>query len=382
MAGVRSVLEKFSGMKGSASRSLFFTERSPDPIVLDGLSEAAYLVEIMRTWLFVLVFLGPAFSTSAQEQITQSQPPVYRIDVHVVQVDTQVLNKKTHHAVRELKKDDFEIYEDNVRQQVSSFSQDTLPLSVVLLFDLTDSVRPVLKSLADGALEALHHLKPEDEVTVMVYAASAQVLQEATTDRALAVAAIEKASHMESGEAAFFNEGIFQAAEQLTKGKNSSSRRVIIWLTDDVPNIPSEDSVPLRYRTSLKGAMPHSNAEATQYLLQTNTVVCSLLKQSDLSVDGESGLRAKPAELMLHPPGEVNKYASVSGGQVIEFKKKELSEKLALLIDDLRLRYTLGYHPSRQKPKGKYCAIKVKLTPEARKVLGNVVVEARQGYYR
>jgi VWFA-related protein len=336
-----------------------------------------------RLRAITLYFLASAsICASVNGQTSDERAKVFRLDVHVVQVDTQVLNKKTRHTVRELKKDDFEIYEDNVRQQVSSFSQDTLPLSVVLLFDLTDSVRPVLKSLADGALEALHHLKPEDEVTVMVYAASAQVLQEATTDRALAVAAIEKASHMESGEAAFFNEGIFQATEQLAKSKNAYSRRVIIWFTDDVPNIPSEDSVPLRYRTSLKGAMPHSKAEATQYLLQTNTVVCSLLKQSDLSVSGESGLRAKPAELMLHPPGEVYKYASASGGQVIEFKKKELSEKLALLIDDLRLRYTLGYHPSRQKPKGKYCVIKVKLTPDARKVLGNVIVEARQGYYR
>ena len=141
----------------------------------------------------------------------------------MVLVDAQVLNKKTRHASRELKKEDFQLYEDNVRQQVSSFSQDTMPLSVVLLFDLTDSVRPVLKSLGEGALEALQHLKPEDEVTVMTYAASAQVLQEATTDRALAVAAIEKASRMESGEAAFFNEGIFQAAEQLAKGKNSSA---------------------------------------------------------------------------------------------------------------------------------------------------------------
>jgi VWFA-related protein len=336
----------------------------------------------MRILALLPLILAQLLSIASGAQTADIQTPVYRVNVRVVQVDAQVLNKKTRHAARELKKEDFELYEDNVRQQVSSFSQDTLPLSVVLLFDLTDSVRPVLKSLADGALEALHHLKPEDEVTVMVYAASAQVLQEATTDRALAVAAIEKASSMESGEAAFFNEGIYQAAEQLAKGKNASNRRVIIWLTDDVPNIPSEDSVPLRYRKSLKGAMPHSQAEALQYLLQTNTVVCSLLKQSDLSVSGESGLRAKPAELMLHPPGEVYKYASVSGGQVIEFKKKELSEKLALLIDDLRLRYSLGYHPSRQKPKGKYCVIKVKLTPEARKTLGNVVVEARQGYYR
>lgn len=336
----------------------------------------------MRISVVLLLIVAQSLPMASLAQTAEPQTAVYRVDVHVVLVDAQVLNKKTRHAARELKKEDFELYEDNVRQQVSSFSQDTLPLSIVLLFDLTDSVRPVLSSLADGALEALQHLKPEDEVTVMTYAASAQVLQEATTDHALAVAAIEKASRMESGEAAFFNEGIFQAAEQLTKGKNPSSRRVIIWLTDDVPNIPSEDSVPLRYRQSLNGAMPHSQAEAVQHLLRTSTVVCSLVKQSDLSVSGESGLMSKPVERMLHPPGEVYRYAAVTGGQVIEFKKKELKEKLALLIDDLRMRYTLAYHPSRQRPKGKYCAIKVKLAPETRKAIGNVVLEAKQGYYR
>jgi VWFA-related protein len=336
----------------------------------------------MRIPALLPLLLAQLLSITSGAQTAEIQPPVYRVDVHVVLVDAQVLSKKARQAARELKKEDFELYEDNVRQQVSSFSQDTLPLSVVLLFDLTDSVRPVLSSLADGALEALQHLKPEDEVTVMTYAASAQVLQEATTDRALAAAAIEKASRMESGEAAFFNEGIFQAAEQLTKGKNPSSRRVIIWLTDNVPNIPSEDSVPLRYRKSLNGAMPHTQAEAMHHLLQTSTVVCSLVKQSDDSISGEQGLMAHPAERMLHPPGEVYKYANVTGGQVIEFKKKELKEKLARLIDDLRMRYTLGYHPSEQKPKGKYCAIKVKLTPETRKAIRNVVVEAKQGYYR
>lgn len=331
--------------------------------------------------LFLLIF-GLSILTQLRGQNTQSAEPVFRVNVRLVQVDTQVLNKKTRHAARELKKEDFEIYEDNIQQQVSSFSQDTLPLSVVLLFDLTDSVRPVLKSLGEGALEALRHLKPEDEVTVMVYAASTQVLQEATTDRALAVAAIEKASRMESVEAAFFNEGIFQAADELTKSTKPYSRRVIIWLTDNVPNIPSEEAVPLRYRKSLKGGMPHTQAEAIQHLLRTNTVVCSLVKQSDMSISGESGLMSKPAERMLHPPGEVYKYASITGGQVIEFKKKELQEKLALLIDDLRLRYSLGYRPSGQKPKGKYCAIKVKLAPETKKAIGNVTVEARQGYYR
>ncbi|HEY2497963.1 MAG TPA: VWA domain-containing protein [Candidatus Angelobacter sp.] len=336
----------------------------------------------MRTWALIVLSLELSFSNVLSAQAPEAQTQTFRVDVRVVLVDAQVLSKKTRRSARELKQEDFEVYEDKVRQQVSSFSQNTLPLSVVLLFDLTDSVRPVLKSLGEGALEALQHLKPEDEVAVMAYAASAQILQEATTDRALAVAAIEKASRMESDEAAFFNEGIFQAAELLAKGKNPSSRRVIIWLTDNVPNVPSETGIPLRYRRSLKGEMPHSQSEAMQKLLQTSTVVCSLVKQSEMSVDGESSLRAHPVELMLHPPGEVYKYATTTGGQVIEYKKKELKEKLAALIDDLRMRYSLGYHPSGQKPKGKYCAIKVKLAPEVKKTIGDVVVEARQGYYR
>lgn len=336
----------------------------------------------MRTWGFRILLGGLLVSAALHAQSTPTPEPVFRLDVHVVQVDAQVLNKKTRHVTPSLKQEDFWVLEDDVPQKISSFSQDKLPLSVVLLFDLTDSVRPVLKSLADGALQALQHLKPEDEVTVMVYAASTQVLQPATTNHALAVAAIEKASRMESDEAAFFNEGIYRAAEQLAKSGNAASRRVIIWLTDDVPNIPSEAEIPLRYRRSLKGAMPHSQTEALEQLLRTGTVVCSLVKQSDESVSGEQRLMAHPAERMLHPPGEVYRYAAATGGQVIEYKKKELNDKLAALIDDLRMRYSLGYHPSAQKPKGKFCRIKVELAPEARKAVGKVVVEARQGYYR
>ncbi len=336
----------------------------------------------MRSRPVVLLLFGFSTICRLHAQAPSASDQVFRVDVRVVQVDAQVLDKKTRHVTSSLDRKDFLIFEDGVAQKITSFSQDKLPLSVVILFDLTDSVRPVLKQLAEGALEALQHLKPEDEVTVMVYAAATQVLQEGTTDRSLAVAAIERASRMESDEAAFFNEGIFQAARQLSQTENASTRRVIIWLTDDVPNIPAESEIPLRYRRSLNGAMPHAQKEAMAELLRTGTVVCSLVKQSDQSVDGEQRLNAHPVDRMLHPPGEVYKYAAATGGQVIEYKKKQLKEKLSALIDDLRMRYSLAYHPSLQKPKGKYCTIKVQLAPEAKKSLGNVVVEARQGYYR
>lgn len=323
--------------------------------------------------------------SSAVAQDTVEGKSTYRVNVRLVTVDAQVLDKKSGHAVPALTPRDFQVYEDKIPQQISSFSQDELPLSIVLLFDLTDSVRPVLKPLAQGALRALQHLKPEDEVAVMTYAASAQLLQDFTTDRALAVSAIKKASEMESGEAAFFNEGIYQAAAHLKKSRNPLSRRVIIWLTDDIPNFPS-DEVKARYGRSLGKKKLHSESEALEELLRTGTVVCTLLERSEIS-DSEFSMRLSKAgetmrDSMLYPPGEVHKYARESGGQVVEANHRHIDERLASLIDDIRMRYSLGYRPSGQKPKGKFCAIQVKLSPDAQKLHRGAIIEARQGYYR
>jgi VWFA-related protein len=328
----------------------------------------------------VLASLAPALHA----QDAPMAMGVYRVNARVAVVDAQVLDKKTGRAVRELERDDFQVYEDDVRQQVTSFSQDEMPLSVVLLFDLTDSVRPVLKSLAGGALESLNHLKPQDEVAVMTYAASAKVIQDFTTDRGLSAKAIEKAGGMESGEAAFFNEGIFQATAELMGSKNPASRRVIIWLTDDIPNFPS-DEIRARYGRSLGKAKLHTEKEAMEELWRSGTVVSTLLLRSRLSDDEFSYRLSKGLETqiarMQYPPGDVFRYAAASGGQVMELTGKQAQQRLAEMIDDIRLRYTLAYHPSTQKPAGKFCAIKVKLAPEIAKQK-NLVVEAKQGYYR
>jgi VWFA-related protein len=307
----------------------------------------------------------------AQEQGRPADDQVIRVEVQLVQVDAQVLQKKTGRPVGSLAKEDFELYEDGVRQQIAEVSRDQLPLSVVLLFDLTDSVRPVLKPLAAGALEALKHLKPEDEVAVMVYAAATQLLQDFTTDRDQVVAAIEKASEMESSEDAFFNQAVFHASEQLGHAKNPRSRRAVIWLTDNVPDLPSAD-------------VPTEN-DAFREVFSTGTVVSALLERSAFSnfamvVFSKNPIFA-PAR-SRNPPGDVYKYASRTGGDVMKSSKEEVSVKLAQLIDEIRTRYTVGYYPSSKQPKGKFCQIKLQIRKETEKHQGRMLVRTREGYYR
>jgi VWFA-related protein len=325
---------------------------------------------LVRVLLFA-VFLQFTLAGRAQEQQGIPDDQVIRVNVELVQVDVQVLEKKTGRAVGSLSKEDFQLYEDGVQQKIAELSQGQLPLSVVLLFDLTYSVQPVLKPLAAGALDALRHLKPEDELAVMVYAASAQLLQDFTTDREQVVAAIKKASEMESSEAAFFNEAVFQASAQLSKARNPKSRRTIIWLTDNVPNIPSDRE--------------HSEEDTFREVFGTGTVISALLDRSAFSDFAIVAFSKNPMFALSrnhNPPGDVHKYAERTGGEVMKSSKEEVSAKLAQLIDEIRTRYTVGYYPSVKQPKGKFCEIKLQMRPETQKREGRLLVRTKKGYYR
>ncbi len=338
---------------------------------------------LLKPLLLLGVILPGAWGWSQSEQSIAPEQ-LFKVNVELVVIDAQVLHKKTHQPVPSLNADDFLLYENGARQQIASLSQDQLPLSVVFLFDLTDSVRPVLESLAGGALQALQHLKPEDEAAVMVYSAKTTLLQDFTTDRALVAKAIRKASRMESNEAAFFNEAIFQAAAQAGKSA-SNGRRVIIWLTDNVPNIPSEE-IRQQYGRSIAEGSLHTETEAFNNLFKTGTVVFTLLQRSEIS-ENEFMLHLGDAMFMLnrrqYPPGDVFKYTQQTGGEVMEsYSKKKIAVKTAELIDQIRTRYALGFHPAGQQEKGRFHQIRLEVSPGIQSREGKVIVETKKGYFR
>src|SRR5215510_5713218 len=145
--------------------------------------------------LTALLLLLAALPVAAQDET-----PVFRTTSELVLVDVQVLHSKTGAPAPALRPGDFQILEEGSAQEIVQFSRDEFPLSVVLLFDLTESVRGVLKHLAEGAKTALDHFKPADEVAVMVYSGHTDLLDGLTTDRTRTIHAIEKAATTKSEE--------------------------------------------------------------------------------------------------------------------------------------------------------------------------------------
>src|SRR5437764_6550354 len=136
-------------------------------------------VQSARQTLLTLFLLSGALvgapNSYAQEK---DSIDVVKVNTDLVVFDAQVVDKKTGRVVGDLNKEDFEISDSGVKQQISYFSRDELPLSIMLLLDVSHSVRPIVHDIRDGALNALQRLKPNDQVAVMAFADRSRLAQD------------------------------------------------------------------------------------------------------------------------------------------------------------------------------------------------------------
>jgi hypothetical protein len=156
----------------------------------------------------------------------------------------------------------------------------------------------------------------------------------------------------------------------------------VIWLTDNLPNVPSEWMRAHEGKSVPAGSL-HTEQQAFQSLYESGTVVSPLLKRSASSLPFIAlGFAAEGPWRKKYPPGDAYKYAERTGGQAVKLGGEKAGERLAELIDDLRARYTIGYRPSTPKPGGTFCQVRVALSPDASLRPRDWNVLATAGYYR
>src|SRR5215471_13829245 len=133
----------------------------------------------MSTRLLSIITITVTVASLFSKLVFAQQPSVKEeagptLSVNMVLLDAQILSKKTHLGIQGLKPEDIELSEDGVRQRILFFSQDALPLSIVLLLDVSQSISTYFDSIQAAALAALRKLKESDEVSLMVFGGSAR----------------------------------------------------------------------------------------------------------------------------------------------------------------------------------------------------------------
>jgi Ca-activated chloride channel family protein len=298
-------------------------------------------------------------ATPAVVEVTKAAEPAaagvtISVKVKMVQVDAVVRNRAGR-IMDNLRPEDFRVYEDNVPQELASFSQDELPLAVALVVDRSGSVAPYISELRKIATRALYNLKQQDEVCLFSFAQDVQRLEDLTTDRQRIANAIDR---IYAGGGTDIMDGLYEAVRYLANAA-PDRRHAVILISDN-----QQTTNP---RTSEHEVITTAQERDTVlYSLKTSGTRLALGNQLPNLVFGDS----------------VNKVAQETGGEVIKVTNTgSLDGALSSVISRLRTRYSLGYYPSSSSQNGAFHSITVRLADKFGKAGSDYLIYAKRGYY-
>jgi Ca-activated chloride channel homolog len=296
--------------------------------------------------------------TISHEAVAPVEPAVAGVKISVkvktVQVDA-IVRDRSGRIMSDLRLEDFRVYEDNVLQELASFSQDELPLAVAIVVDHSGSVSPYISELRRVATQALDNLKPEDQVCLFSFAADVQRLVDLTTDRQLIASAIDR---IHAGGGTDIMDALYNTVRYLANAA-PDRRHVVILVSDNQQTVNSRVSEHEVISTA-------QEKDTVIYSLKTSGSPLALGAQLPSLILGDS----------------INKVAKETGGEVIKVANVgSLNNALASVISHLRTRYSLGYYPSGTSQSGAFHAIAVRLSDKFGKQGSDYSILAKRGYY-
>jgi Ca-activated chloride channel homolog len=271
-----------------------------------------------------------------------------RTDVTLVHILATVKDQ-TGALVGSLKKDDFEIYDNGVRQDVAVFERQTeQPLSIVLMLDTSGSTGIELKYETDSSMRFFRALlsegNPADAVALFEVNADVRMLRDFTHNYLLLEQQF-KYLHPQ-GATALWN-AVFLASRELEKRQG---RKVIVLVTD------GDDTYS---KTTPQQALEAAHmADAVIYPV----VVVPITNEAGRNIGGEHAL------IFL---------AQGTGGRTfMPSVGPDLDRAFAEIIDELRTEYSLAFYPRNTPPtKSRFHTLDVRVARP------DLKVSARNGYY-
>jgi VWFA-related protein len=278
----------------------------------------------------------------------QGEGYVLHTDVEEVALNCTVLH--ANQPVADLKKEDFQVLEDGVKQTLISFLHNDLPVSIALVVDNSGSMATKRPSVNKSALDLIQASNPQDEAFVVNFSDEAFIDQEFTSD-------VNKLrdglSHIESRGGTALYDAVVASADKLAADAKRP-KQVLIIITDGEDNAST------------------LNLEQTIRRVQqlSGPVIYSI---GLLFGDEMSRTEVKHARHALE-------MLSTETGGIAFFPKsiEQVDQIAAEVARDIRNQYTLGYHST--KPTTEPGFRRVEVTAEG-KGYGKLTVRTRTGYF-
>jgi Ca-activated chloride channel family protein len=328
---------------------------------------------------FALAFLCLfTFAPQSLAQDQQDPDDVVKTETNLVQLNVGVVDRQGH-SVLNLSRNDFVVYEDDVRQPIVSFEPTTTPFSLVLLLDMSGSTQSFRPTLKQSALRFIDALAPEDRVAVIAFNEKTDTLAGFTNDRRKIADAIDLAQGKGKTE---LYKALRYALEKLSnEGKR---RKAIIVMTDGLDS-------QMRDLDRASSANAQTNEDAIASIRPSASAsLNSVLDAADrqgVTVYPLALPSSDPNRIAFPNPQQVAIYTSArariqmladrTGGRLSDIRRLEdLGRLYAGVAADLRTLYSIAYQPSGERKRdGSWRKIRIEVSrPE-------LLARTRPGYH-
>ncbi|HUS04663.1 MAG TPA: VWA domain-containing protein [Bryobacteraceae bacterium] len=294
-------------------------------------------------------------SSFGQAQEAAENIPLFRSEVSLVKVDVSVAGADGR-TIGGLERGDFRVLDEGQPQSIAAFDRETDPLAMILLVDVSGSMRPSLTELVRSTQEALSRLHPGDRVGLMLFASRVQLVEPFTSDfHAIRTRLLTSIYKQTLGQDTFTNEALLAAAREM-RALPPATRRAIVMVTDNGGE-----------RKALQ------DAEVIRALQDANAVLSAIIVGKAQGPSGPS----RYADPTSGAP-DVRKYVRGTGGDFADVG--DVGDLFKKLIGTIRTRYTFQYAAPAAET-GTFRRIRVELSPEAGRRNPGAVIQAREGYY-
>jgi len=286
------------------------------------------------------------------------EPVTFRAGVSLVHVDAEVLGQDGR-ILTGFHKEDFRIFDERKEQSILQFAAEEQPLDLVLLFDISGSMRGVVQEVADAARQGLHELQPGDRVSVMVFNSGSREIAPFTEDLDAVGRTIQNdVLGLNFGGGTLIQAAVSDAAMRFRREPHTERRRAVLIITDNM------------------GRRTRREASVVEEFWESDAILSGLIVRNPAYQAMRTvGIILGPQNLAME--AGMKGIAEKTGGDSLT--ANEPGPAFQEAMRRIRTRYSLYYALPEGKP-GATRAIRVELAPAAAQLFPKSHVRARSGY--
>lgn len=354
---------------------------------------------------------GTTMSSGNRQPSTQSSTPaqtdydpeevgegdVVRVNTTLVTLPVSVMDRNGR-FIPDLRQQEFRIYEDGVEHEVAYFAAVEKPFTLALVLDTSASTRFRIDEMQDAAIAFVNQLRPDDRVIIVSFDEEVRVLAEATSNRNVLRDAIRRTRT--GGSTKLYDAVDLVINQRLNR---EQGRKAVILFTDGVDTASNHASYqsnirdaeeldaliyPVQYDTSDHngGGGGGTNWPSRNPAPRSSGNILIDILGGIMNGGGGGGRNRGPVvfgggtngsspEDYRRANAYLNDLAHKTGARLFRADTtRDLSQSFALIAEELRRQYSLGYYPKTTAQAGTRRQIRVRV------MRPNLVVRARDSY--